>query len=174
MDPFPFIPLERRPQVLAAAALASVALMLTLYWIGPTNLAKALEAACSQDDLNKITSGFGEHGRSLSLLNFAIDFLFIPTYVTGLGLACLAFLNHDPSGYFRSLGVFAASSAYVTGFADIIENSSLVLTLLWRFDDHIMSLARIATAIKLIGLATAGLFILAAVFRIALNLQPHR
>jgi len=174
MDPFAFIPVDRRPQVLSAAALVSLACMLTLYYIGPANLAKALEASTSQDEVNKITASFGNHGRGLALLNLAIDYVFIPAYVSGLGLACLAFLNHDVSGIFRSVGIFAAMLAYVAGAADVIENTSLVLTLLWRFDALIMSLARIATVIKLMGLAVGFVFILAATARIALNLQPSR
>ena len=121
-----------------------------------------------------ITASFGNHGRGLALLNLAIDYVFIPAYVSGLGLACLAFLNHDISGIFRSVGIFAAMLAYVAGAADVIENTSLVLTLLWRFDALIMSLARIATVIKLMGLAVGFVFILAATARIALNLQPSR
>jgi len=175
MDPFAYIPIDRRPQILSMAALASIACMATLYWIGPTsNLAKAVECTTSQVDVENIVSTFGPHGRSRVVLNLGIDFLFIAAYVMGIGLACLAFLKNDPPGTFRTIGYTAASAAYIAGAADVFENLGLLLTLLWRFHHIVVAASRVATTVKWSAVGFGGAFILLAVGRIALSLTPVR
>ena len=125
---------------------------------------KAIESAKNGIDLNNKIESWGPD--YCARLGFALgfDFLFIDAYVTAIGLGC-ATVATDVPGLLGNLGIILAYAQVASGFVDAIENVSLIRLLIFGFEERLMSVARLATALKFV-VPVAGLLYILAVWRL--------
>ncbi len=99
--------------------------------------------------------------------NTIVDFFFIIAYTTFFFLCCKALMSHYRSLNLRKLGYFFMKLSIVGGVFDVIENTSMLITLDGNGNNITTSVSYWAAIIKFSVLAIVVVYILIATIAIA-------
>jgi hypothetical protein len=131
-------------RILVAAVLIGIVCLAVLSRLPePTTI----ESVRTSTGLQAAIGAWGPVGCARVGFALGFDYLFMAAYVTALGLGCAAVAGGTRS-FLRPLGLILAYAQIASGLVDATENAALFRLLVGGYDEHWMSVARLATATK--------------------------
>jgi len=176
-SPFDWIAVSAQKRVFVIVLIVTLVVGASLQALGSplkTSAAPAgilsFEFAGTLDMAREIANSWGTKGRVFAGLNLGIDFLFLVSYATCIGLACVL-LARSVADRFRllhSIGMILAWGQIGAGLLDALENYALIRVLLGSALDYWPAVARWCAIPKFLLVALGLIFILlTAVLRVS-------
>jgi hypothetical protein len=165
IHPFSWIDPSWRNLIFWFSLVIAMAVMAFLQWVDthlrPSGIV-AFELAGSFEVVCQILEGWDSNAKAYARISLWVDFLFIASYTTTIGLGCVILADHYSTRIpaFAELGVILSWSMLVAACLDCAENYSLIRLLNGSNNHSLPFMASCCAAVKFVIIGICILYVL--------------